>query len=217
MLSDPVLKKLVKKYPEPDFRDKSERLFESLIESVVSQQLSVKAADTIFGRFKKLFNNSQIVSSALEKTRNDEVDEILRVAQNDKENKFPTPLDVKNMDTEKIRAAGISYQKISYLKSIADAFISDLIDIQKIRKMSDEKVIEALTQIRGIGRWTAEMTLIFTLNRPDVFSYGDLGLRNAIKNLYGITEKDEIMKLAESWSPNRSLASWYLWRSLENV
>lgn len=120
------------------------------------------------------------------------------------------------MPDETMRAAGISFQKISYIKSVADAFISDLIDVQKIQRMSDEEVITALTQIRGVGKWTAEMILIFTLGRPDIFSVDDLGIRNAITKLYGITDKKEMTKLAENWKPYRSTACWYLWRSLEN-
>lgn len=129
---------------------------------------------------------------------------------------FPTPQQILNMPDETMRAAGISFQKISYIKSVADAFISDLIDVQKIQRMSDEEVITALTQIRGVGKWTAEMILIFTLGRPDIFSVDDLGIRNAITKLYGITDKKEMTKLAENWKPYRSTACWYLWRSLEN-
>lgn len=189
MFSDPVLQKLVKKYPAPQFIDRSEELFERLVDSIISQQLSVKAADTIFERFKKLFEGKF----------------------------FPTPEQILAMPDEKIRTSGISFQKISYIKSVADAFVSDLIDVEKIKKMTDEEVIAALTQIRGVGRWTAEMILIFTLHRPDVFSIGDLGLRNAIKNLYGIMNEKEMIILAERWKPYRSTACWYLWRSLENT
>ncbi len=187
MFKDPILKKLIKKYPAPKFEDRSEFLFYELIESIISQQLSIKAADTIFGRFKELFGKT-----------------------------FPTPKQVLNMEDEKIRACGLSFAKVSYVKSVANAFISDLIDIEKIRKQSDEEVIQELTQIKGVGQWTAEMILIFTLKRPDVFSIGDLGLRNAIIKLYGITDRKEMLNLSETWKPYRSYASWLLWRSLEN-
>jgi len=187
MFNDPILNKLVKKYPAPKFEDKGEFLYENLIESIISQQLSIKASDTIFGRFKKMF-----------------------------EDNFPAPSQVLSMSDEKIRTAGISFQKISYLKSVANAFLNNLINIQKIKTMKDEEVVELLTQIKGVGRWTAEMILIFTLKRPDVFSIGDKGLKNAIKNLYGISDQKEILKLSENWKPHRSTASWYLWKSLEN-
>jgi DNA-3-methyladenine glycosylase II len=186
--SDPILQKLVKKYPAPHFADNTNKLYEDLVESIISQQLSVKASDTIYRRFKALFGKDTC----------------------------PTPKEVLAMQDEQLRTAGISFQKISYIKSVADAFISDLIDLEKIKKMSDEEVIAALTQIRGVGKWTAEMILIFTLNRPDVFSLGDLGLRNAITKLYGITDQKKMLELSETWKPYRSTACWYLWRSLEN-
>ncbi len=186
--TDPILKKLQEKYPAPTFTDRSEFLFEDLIESIVSQQLSIKAADTIYTRFKKLFDDK----------------------------KFPNAKDILATPDQAMRDCGISFQKISYIKSVADAFISDLIDSKKIKNMTDEEVIAALTQIRGVGKWTAEMILIFTLKRPDVFSVGDLGIRNAITKLYGITDKIAMEKLAEKWKPYRSTACWYLWRSLEN-
>lgn len=186
--TDPIIKELLKKYPQPTFVDRSAYLFEDLIESIVSQQLSVKASDTIFKRFKALFPKKD----------------------------FPSPQDILDKSDEDIRTAGISFQKISYLKSVADAFISGLIDPKKITKMTDEEVITALTQIRGVGKWTAEMILMFTLKRPDVFSLGDLGLRNAIRNLYTITDPKDILTLSETWKPNRTTACWYLWRSLEN-
>lgn len=189
MFADPTLKKLIAKYPAPTFTDRSAFLFEDLIESIISQQLSVKAADTIYKRFKLLF----------------------------KRQPFPLPQEVLNKNEQQIREAGISFQKISYIKSVAHAFISELIDIKKIKTMTDEEVITALTQIKGVGKWTAEMILIFTLNRPDVFSLGDLGLRRAVERLYGITDHTEILELTEKWKPNRSTASWYLWRSLENI
>ena len=188
MFDDPILKKLVKKYPAPHFTNRTAFLYEDLIESIISQQLSVKASDAIYKRFCLLFHK----------------------------NTCPQPQEVLDMPDETIRTAGISFQKISYIKSVADAFISGLIDVKKIKKMSDNEVIEALTQIRGVGKWTAEMILIFTLKRPDVFSIGDLGLRNAIIQLYGITDKEEMLQLSEKWKPNRSTACWYLWRSLEN-
>jgi DNA-3-methyladenine glycosylase II len=187
MFNDPILNKLIKQYPKPHFEDRSKFLMRELIESVISQQLSVKAADTIFSRFVGLFPNAE----------------------------FPKAEMILQMDDEKIRNAGLSYAKVSYVKSIANAFVSDLVDIEKIKMQSDEEVIEELTQIKGIGRWTAEMILISTLKRPDVFSIGDLGLRNAITKLYGITDRKEMITLSETWKPHRSTASWYLWRSSE--
>lgn len=222
---DPIMQQLVAKYPAPHFEDRSAFLFEDLLESIVSQQLSVKASNTIFARFKKLFleDNNQGVArlgrpqnfSGLNEGREASFEGESR-QDPEKINAFPDPSQILAMEDQKIREAGISFQKISYIKSIADAFVSDLIDKEKIKNMTDEEVVEALTQIRGVGKWTAEMTLIFTLNRPDVFSIGDLGLRNAITRLYGIIDREEMLKLSEKWQPYRSTACWYLWRSLEN-
>jgi len=110
----------------------------------------------------------------------------------------------------------MSYSKASYVKNIAQAFKNGDLDIKTLKKMSDEEVKKELTKIKGVGNWTAEMILIFTLKREDVFSLGDAGLRRAIKNLYKIEKGSDILKLAETWKPKRSYASWYLWRSLEN-
>ncbi len=186
MFTDPILIQLTQKYPAPTFQDKSERLFLELVESIISQQLSVKASNTIFARFEALFDTL-------------------------------TPQTLLGMNDEKIRACGVSYQKIKYLKSVADAFINGMIQIDKLKYMSDEEVISLLTQIHGVGRWTAEMILIFTLARPDIFSLGDQGLKNAIEKLYGVTDLKEILALSEKWAPYRSTACWYLWKSLDNT
>lgn len=187
MFTDPVLKKLHKQYGPHKFEDRSEKLYEELVESIIGQQLSGKAADTIFKRFLALFNNQ-----------------------------FPTPEKLIKTSDEKLRSAGMSYSKASYIKNIAKAFADGILDIKILRKMNDEEVIKELTKIKGVGNWTAEMTLIFTLKREDVFSLGDAGLRRAIKNLYKIDKEKDILKLSETWKPKRSFACWYLWRSLEN-
>lgn len=163
--------------------------FRELTESIIGQQLSVKAADTILKRFYLLIGGPI------------------------------TPEKVINLDQEKIRDAGISYQKISYIKDLARKFKDKQIEFEKFDKLTDEKIIEELIAVRGIGRWTAEMFLIFGLGRPDVFSYGDLGLRRAIEKLYKIDELSEIeaIKISEKWKPYRSVACRYLWKSLDNA
>lgn len=188
MFKDKILNSLIKKYPAPKFENRSDKLFEDLLESIISQQLSVKASDTIYKRFLQLFS----------------------------ENYPLNPKNLLNLNNELIRVCGVSYQKIFYLKSVANVFASDLIDIKKIKQMSDEEAIETLTQIKGVGKWTAEMILIFTLKRPDVFSLGDKGLENAIKNLYGAVSLNDILVLSQTWKPYRSTACWYLWQSLDN-
>jgi DNA-3-methyladenine glycosylase II len=187
MFKDPVLNKLYKQYGPHEFEDKSKLLLKELVESIISQQLSIKAADTIYKRFLILFNNN-----------------------------FPTIKQILEIDIEKLRSAGMSYSKAGYIKNIATAFKDKEIEIEKIVKMTDAEVIQALTKIKGAGKWTAEMILIFTLKREDIFSLGDAGLKRAIKNLYKLEDEKEILKLSENWKPFRSHASWYLWRSLEN-
>jgi DNA-3-methyladenine glycosylase II len=188
MFTDPVLKKLYLRHGPHKFEDRSERLMEELIEAIINQQLSGKAADTIYKRFLSLF----------------------------KTDKFPTPEQILKIDVEKLRSAGMSYGKASYIKNIAQGFQDKILDIKILRKMTDDEVIKELTKIKGVGKWTAEMILIFTLKRKDVFSLGDAGLRRAIKNLYKIEKDEAILKLSEKWKPYRSHACWYLWRSLEN-
>lgn len=189
MSKDPILNKLVKQYGSPPNReDRSEFLYEEIIESIIGQQLSGKAADTIFKRFLGLYKGSI----------------------------FPRPKQLLDTDTEKLRGAGMSYGKAAYIKNVAQVFLDKTIDVETLKKMSDEEIITELTKIKGIGKWTAEMILMFTFRRTDVFSLGDAGLRRAIKNLYKIEKEKEILKLAQKWKPNRSLACWYLWRSLEN-
>jgi DNA-3-methyladenine glycosylase II len=190
MFKDPILQKLIRQHGPHKFEDRSEKLMEELIEAIINQQLSGKAADTIYKRFLALFKSEH----------------------------FPTPEQILKIDVEKLRSAGMSYSKAAYIKNIAQAFKDKEIEIEieKIQKMTDEEVIIELSKIKGVGKWTAEIILIFTLNREDVFSLGDAGLKRAIKNLYGITDGKKILKLSETWKPNRSYACWYLWRSLNN-
>ena len=188
---DPVLKKLVQEYDLPSFSQwtKTDDLFATLIRAIVNQQLSGKAADTILGRFKNLYKNS-----------------------------FPTPLQILKTSDEKMRGCGLSYSKISYIKGLSQAVNDGSLDLEKLPILSDEEVITELTKLKGIGRWTAEMILIFSLNRPDVFSLGDLGLCTAVSKLYNVDRKNlkKIEKISLRWSPHRSIACWYLWRSLDN-
>lgn len=186
---DPVLAKLIKKFGELEIKS-DPNLFEHVISSIISQQLSVKASDTIEKRFTKLFGD-----------------------------KFPKPKQILKMDAEKIRECGISYPKIGYIKGIAEAVDEGRLKIDDLPNLPDEEVLEELIKLKGIGRWTGEMLLIFALGRQDIFSMGDLGLRNAISKLYGIDRDNlvEIEKITLKWSPYRSFASRYLWLSLDNI
>lgn len=165
--------------------------FQTLVEAIISQQLSVKAADTIAKRFVALFPK----------------------------NKFPTPEQVLKIQPKRIRQCGISYQKVSYIKDLAKNFAGKKHQFKNVHELADEEVILRLTEVKGIGRWTAEMFLIFSLERPDVFSYGDLGLRKAMQKLYGLRKHPSPRKakeISDKWIPHRSLASRYLWKSIDN-
>jgi DNA-3-methyladenine glycosylase II len=185
---DPILGKVIDRVPPITLTYRS-NYFQTLVESIIGQQLSEKAADTIITRFRGLFSD----------------------------NDFPQPQEILALPDTAIRNVGISFSKISYIKDLARQTDSGVLNFEDINKMSDEEVIGHLTAVRGIGRWTAEMFLMFALGRPDVFSYGDLGLKNAIKKLYQLhdhpTEK-EADRISAKWQPYRTLACRYLWKSL---
>ena len=163
--------------------------FVDLVETIINQQLSDKAASTIFGRLKKLMPRGILTPQNILKTKDDD-----------------------------IRNAGISYSKIKYIKGIASEIDSGKLDLKKFDKKSDEEVLEELIKLKGIGKWSAEMFLMFSLGREDIFSAGDLGLKNAIKKLYSLkkepTEK-QLIKISSKWKPYRTIASRILWRSLD--
>jgi DNA-3-methyladenine glycosylase II len=164
--------------------------FKVLCESIISQQLSVKAADTIFGRFCDLFDGGS-----------------------------PEPLKLLSLSDDEIRRAGISKQKAVYLKDLANKVQSGEISPDEFQKMEDEDIIRVLTTVKGIGRWTAEMFLIFALNRSDVLPTDDLGLKKAVQHQYRLKELPEscrIKEIAARWHPYATLATWYLWKSIGN-
>lgn len=190
---DKILGKIIDKIELPKIYKTTNR-FQKLVRSIIGQQLSVKAASTIYNRFIALFPK-------------------LKVGE------FPTSREILKISEDKLRQAGLSFQKISYIKDLAGKIEGSEIDLENIHKLEDEAVIEALIKVNGIGRWTAEMFLIFSLERPDVFSHGDLGLKNAIKKLYGLRKHPSPKRADEislKWKPHRSLASRYLWASLDN-
>jgi DNA-3-methyladenine glycosylase II len=186
--ADPILAKIISQIKLKE-RKPHKRYFESLCVAVINQQLSGKAAATIEKRFVALFNSK----------------------------KFPKPEQVLRKSDERLRSVGLSFQKISYIKSLAKLVEKNEINFKKFSKMSDEDIISQLIKVKGIGRWTAEMFLMFCLNRPDVFSHGDLGLKNAIKKWYKLDVKinpKKYHRLVQSWSPHRTSAARYLWASL---
>ena len=184
---DPAIKSIIKhtgKFNPIPNKD----LYISLLTSVVSQQLSTKAANTIYGRFENLFPDN-----------------------------YPAPEIVVRLDNEQLRACGLSYAKAGYLKNIADFSLTNTLDYKKLYRKSDEDLISYLTAIKGVGKWTAEMILMFALNRSNVLPLDDMGIQQAIKELYQLNSsgkqlQKEITEIAHSWQPYRSLACRHLWK-----
>jgi DNA-3-methyladenine glycosylase II len=185
---DPILGNVIKQVP-PFERTWGHDYFLDLVESIISQQLSVKAADTIWRRFKAIFPSENISAQ-----------------------------DVLQMDEQTIRDAGISWSKIKYIKDLAKHVAESGLVFEQFDIMTDEEIITELVKVKGIGQWTAEMFLMFSMGRPDIFSYGDLGIRKAIQKLYGFEKeptKEQAEKIAEKWKPYRTIACRYLWKSLD--
>lgn len=185
---DPILYSAALKVKPFKLR-KSDNHFIDLCKTIINQQLSNKAADTIFKRFENLFRNKNI-----------------------------EPRTLLKLENEIIRSAGISYQKINYLKDLSQKVIGKEIDFAVLKNEKEEIIIEKLTKVKGIGRWSAEMFLIGSLARPDIFSPLDLGLKKAIQKLYLLNERPtpkQLEQITGKWSPFRTYASLILWKSLE--
>lgn len=189
---DAVLRPHIKRHGECRLQ-RHTRHFETLVNSIVSQQLSTKAADTIFRRFVALYAPAR----------------------------FPKPAAIVATPDESLRGVGLSGQKLAYIKDLATKVDDGTVHLKRIAQMSDEEIITELTQVKGIGVWTVHMFLIFSLGRLNVLPVGDLGIRMAIQRLYGLEELPkpaaiEAIAAQNKWQPYCSVASWYLWRSLEN-
>jgi DNA-3-methyladenine glycosylase II len=159
----------------------------SLLRSIVGQQLSVSAANSIFGRIKDANGG-----------------------------RSPTPQQLLLMRTDKLRRCGLSRAKVEYVRDLARHVLSGELDLPRLRKLDDDEVHEAITAVKGLGPWTADMFLIFHLRRPDVLPVGDLGLRRAVERAYRVSDPTpaKLVAIAEPWRPYRSMASLYLWSSL---
>jgi 3-methyladenine DNA glycosylase/8-oxoguanine DNA glycosylase len=172
--------------PEP-----TQSLFAALVESIVYQQLSGKAAETILGRVVALY----------------------------RPRRFPRPVDILDTPVERLRAAGLSAAKAAAVKDLAARTLDGTVpSMARVRRMSDPEIIERLTTVRGIGRWTVEMLLLFRLGRPDVLPLGDLGVRKGFARAFNrraLLDPLVLSRRAERWRPYRSVASWYLWRALD--
>lgn len=175
---------------EEDRRASRPDPYEALARAIVGQQLSTKAAASIWERLLAGFGGS-----------------------------VPRPSEVLAAEPEDLRAAGLSWAKVSYLRDLAERIADGELDLTRLSEQSDDEVVEELTTIKGVGRWTAEMFLIFHLGRPDVLPAGDLGIRRAAQLTYDLKElpdSEGLHRIAEPWRPHRTLACLYLWRSLHN-
>jgi DNA-3-methyladenine glycosylase II len=163
----------------------------ALVGAIVSQQLSTKAAATIYGRFVALFPGGEPLRAAA----------------------------INEQSDAALRGVGLSGQKVSYLRDLGARIVDGRLDLDALETLPDDEVIERLVAVKGFGRWTAEMFLMFRLHRPDVLPAGDLGIVNAIQRLYKLRKRPDakrILKLGEAWRPYRSVAAWYLWQTLRN-
>jgi len=190
--SDPVLAGLMRRAGPCGLRPKAtQSLFHALSESIVYQQLSGKAAATIFGRVVGLYAPKR----------------------------FPTPADILATPDDRLRGAGLSAAKTLALKDLAAKTLDGTVpSLARVRRLEDDEIIERLIQVRGIGVWTVQMLLMFRLARPDVLPTGDLGVRKGFALTYGLDEQPtpaELAEHAERWRPYRTVASWYMWRALD--
>jgi DNA-3-methyladenine glycosylase II len=189
---DPTLGTIIDRGAIPSFLPNT-NYYEALVDSIISQQLSVKAAATILKRFVELFPGKD----------------------------FPEPTDILQKDIEDFRAVGLSRQKAGYIQDLAVKVIDRTVQFDHLDGLTNEEVIKELTLIKGVGVWTAHMFLMFCMGRLNVLPVGDLGIRNGIQKLYGLSlnpTPEDIESLAKKnkWSPYESIASWYIWQSLDN-
>jgi DNA-3-methyladenine glycosylase II len=188
---DPVMAGLIRRHGQCGLADaQHSEPFTALVHAIISQQLSSRAAATIAGRFDALFEGR------------------------------PTPRRVARVPDPQLRAVGLSGQKLRYIRDLCARVGDGSLPLDRIETLPDAAVIEALTQVKGIGRWTAEMFLMFRLHRPDVLPVDDLGIVKAVQRAYRLRQApsaERLARIGEPWRPFRSVACWYLWASLDNV
>jgi DNA-3-methyladenine glycosylase II len=193
LAADPVMAALIERLGDRSVAQRRRGLpkpdaYGALLRTIVGQQLSSKAARTIYERVLAIFGG-----------------------------RTPTPEELLEVDEAELRGAGLSGRKVTYIRDLAQHVLDGELELDRLDELSDEEVIEEIVAVRGLGRWSAEMFLIFHLERPDVTSAGDLGLRRAMMVEYGLEgmpSEQEFLEIAERWRPHRSLASIYLWESL---
>jgi DNA-3-methyladenine glycosylase II len=189
---DPVMRRLIREFGTYGLVPETRRPpFQSLVQAVAHQQLNGTAANTILGRFKKLFPNRR----------------------------FPRPEDLALVTDAQVRACGFSFAKIAAIRDIAAKTLAGVVPASRqIAKLSDDEIIARLTEVRGVGRWTVEMLLIFQLGRPDVLPADDFGVRTGFRRAYrrrDFPAVKELLAFGERWRPHRTTAAWYLWRAAD--
>jgi DNA-3-methyladenine glycosylase II len=192
--ADPVMRRLIRECGPCTLKPEKRRPpFQSLVQAVAHQQLNGTAANTILGRFTKLFPGRR----------------------------FPRPEDLATVSDEALRAAGFSRAKVAAIRDIAAKTLNGVVPTSRqIERMPDDEIIARLTEVRGVGRWTVEMLLIFQLGRPDVLPVDDFGVRNGFRIAYGRRELPnvkELLAFGERWKPHRTTAAWYLWRAVDRA
>ena len=201
---DPAFKPLIKRYGRPTLK-RGKTPFQALTRAIIYQQISGKAASSIYAKFAALYGIR--ISTP--------IDWESRAA-----GRFPTPQQVLDTPDETLRTAGLSAQKIRYIKDLALRFTDGTVPHKKLHTMKNEEIIESLVRVNGIGVWTVQMFLIFTLNRLDVLPTGDLGIRKGFQSLYGLKSLPAprtMERLAKRWRAHASVASWYLWRVADDA
>jgi DNA-3-methyladenine glycosylase II len=197
--ADPTMAALIERIGEIDIATRLRRRSEerpadaygALLRAIVGQQLSTKAARTIYGRVRDLFGGTT-----------------------------PSPEQLLEASEEDLRGCGLSGRKVEYVRDLAAHVLGGELELDRLGELSDEEVVEEIVAVRGLGQWTAEMFLLFHLERPDVLSGGDLGIRKAVQVEYELEEMPaplRVLEIGEPWRPHRSLASLYLWESLAGV
>tara|TARA_Y100000817_G_scaffold301814_1_gene282143 strand:- start:159 stop:767 length:609 start_codon:yes stop_codon:yes gene_type:complete len=186
---DSNMRKLIKDHGIPDYKPEND-YFQSLMRSIVFQQLSGKVAKIIYQRLISLLPNNKVL-----------------------------PKEVLILSKDDMREAGLSFQKISYIKNLAYYFDNNSFNSNKVKKMSDKEISSELIQIKGIGQWTIDMFLMFALNRPDVMPFLDLGIKKGMKSFFDLSElptKNEMKIFSNKWKPYRTVACWYMWRLVDD-
>ena len=192
--ADPVLGALIAAHGQLDVearrRGRPADAYGALVRSILGQQLSTKAARAIYERLTALFGG-----------------------------RTPSPQELLSADPETVRAVGLSRPKVGYLRDLATRVLDGELELDRLSELSDEEVSAQLIAVKGLGQWTVDMFLMFHLGRPDILPVGDLGIRRAVERAYGLPEMPDpasLIQVAEPWRPDRTLASLYLWRSLDN-